>query len=188
MTELTKEQREALSWAADRAHVASLGKPIDGLEGRRWRVLKDLLTAHSTDQRMSDAAPEGCTPADARKLREANHRLVDENRRQARTIAFLRDQNRRIIEAAERIRDNAARAEGNRSPIDGDQCGTTVSVPQSSVICEVAGVTIFGQPDNVVVARAALEASTPHPDRPGGSHDAMTELNAALTSAEKELS
>jgi hypothetical protein len=48
----------------------------------------------------------------------------------------------------------------SRSPIDGDQCGTTVSVPQSSAICEVAGVTIFGQPDNVVVARAVLEAST----------------------------
>jgi hypothetical protein len=27
-----------------------------------------------------------------------------------------------------------------------------------------------------------------HPDRPGGSHDAMTELNAALAAAEKELS
>lgn len=108
MTEMTKEQREALSWAADRAHVASLGKPIDGFEGQRWRVLKDLLAAHSTEQRMSDAAPEGCTPADARKLREANHRLADENHRQARTIAFLRDQNRRIIEAADRIRDGAA--------------------------------------------------------------------------------
>jgi hypothetical protein len=75
------------------------------------------------EQRMSDATPEGCTPADARKLREANHRLADENRQHARTIAFLRDQNRRIIETAERIRDNAARAEGNRSPIDGDRSG-----------------------------------------------------------------
>lgn len=26
-----------------------------------------------------------------------------------------------------------------------------------------------------------------HPDRPGGSHDAMTELNAALAAAEQEL-
>jgi hypothetical protein len=59
----------------------------------------------SAEQRM----PEGCTPADARKLREANHRLADENRQQARTIAFLRDQNRRIIEVADRIHDNAAR-------------------------------------------------------------------------------
>jgi hypothetical protein len=77
--------------------------------------------AQSDEQRKSDATPEGCTPADARKLREANHRLADENHQQAKTIAFLRDQNRRIIDAAERISDNAARTEGDRSPIDGIQ-------------------------------------------------------------------
>jgi hypothetical protein len=64
--------------------------------------------ALTDEHRLSDAVPEGCTPADARKLREANHRLADENHQQARTIAFLRDQNRRIIEAAGRIRDSAA--------------------------------------------------------------------------------
>ncbi|AZQ51719.1 hypothetical protein [Burkholderia cenocepacia] len=33
--------------------------------------------------------------------------------------------------------------------------------------------------------RRAMEL---HPERPGGSHDAMAELNAALAAAEKEIS
>lgn len=40
---LTDEQREAIEWAAGRAHVESLGKPIDGVERRRWRTLSDLF-------------------------------------------------------------------------------------------------------------------------------------------------
>lgn len=40
---LSNEQRDALQWAADRAHVESLGKSICGVEGRRWRILLDLL-------------------------------------------------------------------------------------------------------------------------------------------------
>lgn len=36
----------------------------------------------------------------------------------------------------------------------------------------------------ILYRRRAMEL---HPDRPGGSHDAMTELNAALAAAEKEL-
>ncbi|WP_174479157.1 J domain-containing protein [Paraburkholderia bannensis] len=42
---------------------------------------------------------------------------------------------------------------------------------------------------NMDIVRAAyrLLAQKHHPDRPGGSHDAMTDLNAALAAAEKEL-
>lgn len=42
---LTVEQRAAMQWAADRAHVESLGKSIGGVEGRRWRILLDLYRA-----------------------------------------------------------------------------------------------------------------------------------------------
>ena len=42
---LTHEQREAIEWAAGRAHVEALGKPIDGTEGKRCRVLSDLFRA-----------------------------------------------------------------------------------------------------------------------------------------------
>ncbi|MBN3811664.1 hypothetical protein [Paraburkholderia sp. Ac-20347] len=41
---LTTEQREAIEWAAGRAHVMSLGKPVDGSEFRRWRVLSNLVS------------------------------------------------------------------------------------------------------------------------------------------------
>lgn len=41
---LTTEQREAIEWAAGRAHVMSLGKPVDGVEFRRWRVLSNLFS------------------------------------------------------------------------------------------------------------------------------------------------
>lgn len=42
---------------------------------------------------------------------------------------------------------------------------------------------------NMDIVRAAYRrlAQKHHPDRPGGSHDAMTDLNAALAAAEKEL-
>lgn len=42
---------------------------------------------------------------------------------------------------------------------------------------------------NIGIVRAAFRALAMqhHPDRPGGSHDAMSELNAALAQAEKEL-
>ncbi|WP_321878432.1 J domain-containing protein [Paraburkholderia bannensis] len=42
---------------------------------------------------------------------------------------------------------------------------------------------------NMDIVRAAYRrlAQKHHPDRPGGSHDAMTDLNAALATAEKEL-
>ena len=46
---LTKEQREAIEYAADRAHVAALGKPIDGPEGNRWQAIRSLLDAPSAD-------------------------------------------------------------------------------------------------------------------------------------------
>jgi hypothetical protein len=50
---LTDGQREAIEWAAGRAHVEALGKPIDGPEGKRWRTLSDMF-------RFSTAAqPEG---------------------------------------------------------------------------------------------------------------------------------
>jgi len=42
---LTKEQRDAIEWAAGRAHVAALGRPINGVEGQRWRELTDLFRA-----------------------------------------------------------------------------------------------------------------------------------------------
>jgi hypothetical protein len=44
-TALTDDARDSLKWAADRAHIAALGKPIDGVEGLRWRTLRDLLAA-----------------------------------------------------------------------------------------------------------------------------------------------
>ncbi|WP_322068959.1 J domain-containing protein [Paraburkholderia bannensis] len=42
---------------------------------------------------------------------------------------------------------------------------------------------------NMDIVRAAYRrlAQKHHPDRPGGSHDTMTELNAALAAAEKDL-
>lgn len=45
------------------------------------------------------------------------------------------------------------------------------------------GITSIG------IVRAAYKALAMkhHPDRPGGSHDSMTELNAALAAAEKEI-
>jgi hypothetical protein len=97
---LTDEQRDAIEWAAGRAHVASLGKAIDGAAGQRWRVLSDLFRA----------AP--------------------------RTY---------ITQAGESV-------------TDGD-VACTIKVPPSSVICEVAGVTIVGPADNVAAARTALEAT-----------------------------
>lgn len=42
---LTDQQRDAIEWAAGCAHVAALGKPINGTEGQRWRVLSDLFRA-----------------------------------------------------------------------------------------------------------------------------------------------
>lgn len=54
---MTDEQIEAIEWAAGRAHVASLGKPIAGVEGRRWRVLRDLLRdAYQPSQAHAHAA------------------------------------------------------------------------------------------------------------------------------------
>jgi hypothetical protein len=52
---------------------------------------------------------------------------------------------------------------------------------------------VIGVPPDVrdlAAVRTAFRrlAQQHHPDRPGGSHDAMTELNAALADAEKELS
>ncbi|WP_321878433.1 Lar family restriction alleviation protein [Paraburkholderia bannensis] len=40
---ITNEQLGAIKWAADRAHVESLGKPISGVERRRWHILLDFL-------------------------------------------------------------------------------------------------------------------------------------------------
>ncbi|TAM15920.1 MAG: J domain-containing protein [Pandoraea sp.] len=51
------------------------------------------------------------------------------------------------------------------------------------VIGVETGVTNIGLV-RVAYRRRAMEL---HPDRPGGSHDAMAELNAALAAAEKEL-
>lgn len=42
---LTDQQRDAIEWAAGCAHVAALGKPINGTEGQRWKVLSDLFRA-----------------------------------------------------------------------------------------------------------------------------------------------
>jgi Lar family restriction alleviation protein len=46
---LTDEQREAIEWAAGRAHVEALGKPIDGDEGKRWRLLSDMFRAAASN-------------------------------------------------------------------------------------------------------------------------------------------
>lgn len=53
---LSNEQREAFQWAADRAHVESLGKSIGGVEGRRWRILMDL-------SRAAPVAPAAAAPS-----------------------------------------------------------------------------------------------------------------------------
>jgi hypothetical protein len=64
---------------------------------------------------------------------------------------------------------------------------TAIAAPASRHWREVIGVT-SAVPDIAAVRaqyrRRAMEA---HPDRPGGSHAAMTELNAALAQAEREL-
>lgn len=52
---------------------------------------------------------------------------------------------------------------------------------------EVIGVPTFETSIAEVRAVYRRRAMELHPDRPGGSHDAMTELNAALAAAEKEL-
>lgn len=44
-TALTNAARDAIEWAAGRAHVEALGKPIDGPEGKRWRILSDMFRA-----------------------------------------------------------------------------------------------------------------------------------------------
>ncbi|WP_207000630.1 J domain-containing protein [Trinickia mobilis] len=52
---------------------------------------------------------------------------------------------------------------------------------------EVIGVGPGVRDMATVRAEYRRRAQEHHPDRPGGSHDAMTELNAALAAAEKEL-
>jgi hypothetical protein len=52
---------------------------------------------------------------------------------------------------------------------------------------EVIGVPEWETKLSEVRAIYRQRAMAVHPDRPGGSHDAMTELNAALAAAEKEL-
>ncbi|MFD1555995.1 hypothetical protein ACFSHT_10220 [Paraburkholderia silviterrae] len=61
---LTDEQRGAIEWAAGRAHVASLGKPIDGMEGQRWRVLNDLFRAAPVATAAAAQPAPSCDPAD----------------------------------------------------------------------------------------------------------------------------
>ncbi|WP_321968885.1 hypothetical protein [Paraburkholderia tropica] len=58
---MTDEQRQALQWAADRAHVESLGKSIGGVEGRRWRILLDLIR----NSAVTPTAPSLATDAGA---------------------------------------------------------------------------------------------------------------------------
>ncbi|MGF6806245.1 hypothetical protein OKW30_001371 [Paraburkholderia sp. Clong3] len=52
---------------------------------------------------------------------------------------------------------------------------------------EVIGVPAYVRDMATVRAEYRRRAAQHHPDRPGGSHDAMTELNAALAMAEKEI-
>lgn len=40
---------------------------------------------------MTDAIPEGCTPADAMMLRRANHALALENAKMRSALQFIRD-------------------------------------------------------------------------------------------------
>jgi hypothetical protein len=53
---------------------------------------------------------------------------------------------------------------------------------------EVIGVEVSVNDLAAVRAEFRRRAAQHHPDRPGGSHDAMTELNVALAAAERELS
>lgn len=53
---------------------------------------------------------------------------------------------------------------------------------------DVLGVVDGPMPMDFVKRKYRELASERHPDKPGGSHEAMTELNAALQEAEKELS
>jgi hypothetical protein len=56
---LSDEQRVAIEWAAGRAHVESLGKPLAGPEGQRWRVLSDLFRAALRDAHSETPSEDG---------------------------------------------------------------------------------------------------------------------------------
>jgi|GEM_PF-2506417 len=62
---LTEVQRGAIEWAAGRAHVEALGKPITGVEGKRWRVLSDMFrfSSPAADSRVTRAVVCSC-PSD----------------------------------------------------------------------------------------------------------------------------
>lgn len=153
---------EACRKAAD----ASAGDYID----RGLLLLKELqakgygivaLDAHPAEQRMSDAARDAEDAVRYRWLRErhwnestlfvvaGHHSLV--------RLGTDCPSDERLDAAIDAEIERIDRAEGNRSPIDGNR--SMISVPASHVICEVAGVTIIGSPDNVAAARAALEAA-----------------------------
>ena len=146
MTELKLVPTEPTGAMLDRAVAFALNVSISSEYG--WTdYMRDRWA-----RMISDAAsvPEGCTPADAQKLREANHRLADENRelrvdaaryRAWRRVAVTNDTRfarRMRLALPEEARTgiprwpteaewdaaiDAARAEGNRSPIDGNQIG-----------------------------------------------------------------
>lgn len=122
------------------------------------QILSDLYCA---TERMSDAARDAEDAVRYRWLRErhwnestlfvvaGHHSLV--------RLGTDCPSDERLDAAIDAEIERIDRAEGNRSPIDGNR--SMISVPASHVICEVAGVTIIGSPDNVAAARAALEAA-----------------------------
>ena len=67
---LTDEQREAIKWAVDQAHIAALGRPLAGVEAQRWLTLRVLLATHP----VADAA---VAPNDAAEFAELQTFLMD---------------------------------------------------------------------------------------------------------------
>ncbi|TDV04639.1 hypothetical protein C7408_1311, partial [Paraburkholderia caballeronis] len=58
---LTDEQREAIKWAVDRAHIAALGRHIAGVEAQRWLTLRVLLaTRPAADAAVAPSEDHEC--------------------------------------------------------------------------------------------------------------------------------
>ena len=63
------------------------------LRARNRELVNDLANAKARVIYLPAEVPKGCTPADAKMLREANHRLVDD-------LAVAREQIRVLVRAA----------------------------------------------------------------------------------------
>lgn len=89
------------------------GGIIDAERNTNAMLTEQLLKAEQERdelRRLVEAIPEGCTPADARVLREANHALVDE-------VARLRLDVQNVVDANEEYHDDALALEKERDEL-----------------------------------------------------------------------